>query len=204
MRPGARWFGSARSRNWTYQTTLSALALRRNVSWRACRNGGATCELFQGRRQRLLIPELALRVLPDMAAVVPNGARSLSFRTFAPRTCLSCLQRWQSSCYRTRHLGAGCLVHSGEQRGGVGRAWPRLAFHGNSGAISASTDCMPRVRAWASSRQIMVAAALGIGQVGLYNYAKALHALNDIGGALPSVAHPIRTIWCVSRCCLSA
>ncbi len=163
---------------------------------------------FKVEALKVLIPVLALRVLPEMAAVVPNAliSKSLSFRTFALRTLFVSLLASALAILLLLHgFGIWALVASQVMTTVVSslvafwavRWRPKFLFHteslrrlGEYGMYASGSRTMGQLVA--QNEIMFVGAALGIGQVGLYNFAKRLFStLNDVvGGALSSVAHP--------------
>ncbi|UFN49728.1 lipopolysaccharide biosynthesis protein [Roseomonas sp. OT10] len=169
----------------------------------------ALARFFGAPSLALLLPVLGLRVISDVAAVVPQAVvlRALSFHLVALRTMVATLvASIVSVALVLAGFGLWALVFAQLANSVVATislfwtaGWrPRWSFRGTAlreltayGAYASGTRALQFLMNQAD--QAVVGFVLGTVQLGLYNFARRVFAiLNDVtSGALSAVAHPL-------------
>jgi O-antigen/teichoic acid export membrane protein len=157
----------------------------------------------------ILIPVLGLKLISDMAAVVPNAliARSMSFYLFAIRSLIASLVAATITIVLLfKGYGFWALVASQLTTSfitaiaaSLSAGWrPQFSFSLHAlkeisgyGAFSSAT--MNVSNCVSQGEQILVGYVLGTTQLGLYNFSKRVIAVLNgvVSGSLGSVAHPM-------------
>lgn len=170
---------------------------------------GYAANFFKIKIIAALIPVVSLKLISDMAAVVPNAliARSMSFYLFAARSLIaSILAALITIGLLVEGFGLWALVATqlitsfvNLIAGYLSAGWrPRFTFSftalkeiASYGAYSSATINVSSLVT--QNEQILVGYFLGTAQLGLYNFSKrAIAVLNSVfSGPLGSVAHPM-------------
>lgn len=174
-----------------------------------CEFAGFAARFFKIHAIDVLVPVISLKLIMDMAAVVPNAliARSMSFYLFALRSLVASLIGASFTItlllggYGFWALVVSQLITSfvNATAGFLSSGWrPQLSFSFTAlkeisgyGAYSSATSNISSLVA--QNEQILVGYFLGTTQLGLYNFSKRVIAvLNSvIAGSLGAVAHPM-------------
>lgn len=172
-------------------------------------SAGSIAALFDSDILVVLVPVFGIRVLVEMAAVVPKAliTRSMRFKLVATRTLiatvagaalsvglvLSGFGLWAlvASQIATTAIGAGVMLFSAGWRPGFRPTWRALRDLTGYGGFASGNMLLQFIGSQAD--QAAVGYGLGVVPLGLYNFARRVfNLLNDVvSGAIGIVSHPL-------------